>query len=146
MAVSSKRASAGTAVALSIGMAVGAPAVWAQAPAPAPTPSPSNGTSGLAIPTPAGPNVSDQKLDATAKAMEQVASLHQKYARQLASAPSADKDRIADEAHGAIGKAVTDHGLSVEEYNSILETAQSDPDVRGRLLQKLSTPPGEPGK
>jgi hypothetical protein len=34
-------------------------------------------------------------------------------------------------------KAVTDRGLSVDEYNSILEVAENDSDVRQKLLQRV---------
>ena len=40
-----------------------------------------------------------------------------------AARPS-DRNRIAEEAHDALLKAVTDQGLSVEEYTSILEVAE----------------------
>jgi hypothetical protein len=34
-------------------------------------------------------------------------------------------------------KAVTDQGLSVEEYTSIMVVAQNDPMVRQKILQRL---------
>jgi hypothetical protein len=34
-------------------------------------------------------------------------------------------------------KAVTDQGLSVDEYSTILQVAQNDPQVRDKLLQRL---------
>jgi hypothetical protein len=34
-------------------------------------------------------------------------------------------------------KAVTDQGLSVEEYNSILRVAQNDPSLRAKIMQRL---------
>jgi len=34
-------------------------------------------------------------------------------------------------------KAVTDQGLSVDEYNSIIRTAQNDPAVRQKLAQRI---------
>jgi hypothetical protein len=37
-------------------------------------------------------------------------------------------------------KAVTDQGLSVEEYNSILEVAQNDPGVREKIRQRMGAP------
>ena len=52
------------------------------------------------------------------------------------SAPS-DKERIANEAINALAKAVTDQGLSLEEYDSILEVAQNDPEVREKIRQRI---------
>jgi hypothetical protein len=83
------------------------------------------------------PNISDQKLDAAAAAIEQVASLKQDYQQRIAAAAPADRERIASEAMDALAKAVTDQGLSVEEYDSILEVAQNDPDVREKNRQRI---------
>ena len=38
------------------------------------------------------------------------------YQRRIKAADPSDTDRIAEEAHNALVKAVTDRGLSVEEY------------------------------
>jgi hypothetical protein len=83
------------------------------------------------------PNISDQKLDAAAAAIEQVASLKQDYQQRIAAAAPADRERIASEAMDALAKAVTDQGLSVEEYDSILEVAQNDPEVREKIRQRI---------
>jgi len=81
--------------------------------------------------------VSDQKLGAAAAAMEQVASLRQTYQQQIAKAPEADKPRLTGEANQALAKAVTDQGLSLDEYNAILQEAQSNPTVRDGLIQHM---------
>ena len=84
------------------------------------------------------PNIPDQKLDAAAAAIERVASLKQDYQQRIATAAPSDKpERIANEAINALAKAVTDQGLSVEEYDSILEVAQNDPDVREKIRQRI---------
>ena len=64
------------------------------------------------------PNIPDQKLDAAAAAIERVASLKQDYQQRIAAAVPSDKERIANEAINALAKAITDQGLSVEEYDS----------------------------
>ena len=87
----------------------------------------------------ASPNISDQKLDAAAAAIDRLASVKQNYQQQIAAAPPSDKDRLAGDASNAMKKAVTEQGLSVEEYSSILRVAQNDPGVRERLLQRLHT-------
>jgi hypothetical protein len=97
--------------------------------------------------TPA-PGITDEKLDAAAAALERVAILQQTYRQRLAeaaaqtdeSAAQADKERIVAEANDALTKAVADQGLSVEEYSSILEVAQNDPEVRGKILQRIRPP------
>jgi hypothetical protein len=82
-------------------------------------------------------DIPDQKLDAAVAAMQQVASLRESYQQKLETAPPSDKERIADEANTALQKAVTDKGLSVDEYSEILATAQVDPIVRGKILQRI---------
>ena len=85
------------------------------------------------------PNISDQKLDAAAAAIERVASLKQDYQQRIAAAApdDDDKERILNEAVNALAKAVTDQGLSVEEYDSILEVAQNDPEIREKIRQRI---------
>jgi hypothetical protein len=82
------------------------------------------------------PAISDEKLNAAAAAIRQVSSIQQSYQRKIEAAPS-DKQRLTLEANDAMAKAVTDQGLSVDEYNSIIGTAQNDPAVREKLSQRM---------
>jgi len=82
------------------------------------------------------PAISDAKLNAAAAAIKQVSSIQQSYQRKIEAAPS-DKQRLTIEAKDAMAKAVTDQGLSVDEYNSIISTAQNDPAVREKLSQRM---------
>ena len=81
--------------------------------------------------------VSDDKLNAAAAAIGQVATIRQGYESKIAAAPASDKQRLTNEANDALTKAVTDQGLSVDEYNSIMSTAQNDPAVRQKLTQRI---------
>ena len=101
------------------------PFAHAQAPSDAPAPS--------AAPT----SFSDQKLDAAAAAIARVAFLRQTYEHQLAQADPADREKIAEQASGELAKAVNDQGLSVDEYNSIVDRARTDPGVRKKILDRL---------
>jgi hypothetical protein len=83
------------------------------------------------------PNISDQKLDAAAVAIGQVTTIRQSYERKISEAPPSDKQRITQEENTALEKAVTDQGLSVDEYNTIIRTAQNDPAVRQKLSQRI---------
>jgi hypothetical protein len=67
-------------------------------------------------------------------------TLTQDYQQRITAAAPADKERILNEAQSALEKAVTDQGLSVEEYNSILEVAQNDPGVRAKIRQRMGAP------
>jgi hypothetical protein len=74
-------------------------------------------------------------------AVVRVSSIAESFEQRYGSAPPEDRDRIIDEADAALEQAVMESGLSVAEYNMIIETAQADPDVKGRLLQRLPTAP-----
>lgn len=82
-------------------------------------------------------NISEQKLDAAAKAVKNVSTIRDSYEEKLVKAPADQKAKLADEASDAMAKAVTEQGLSVEEYTNIIEVAQNDPTVRNKLLQRL---------
>jgi hypothetical protein len=81
--------------------------------------------------------VSDEKLNAAAVAIGRVTSIRQSYEPKIAAAPPADKQRVTEEENDAMKKAVTDQGLTVDEYNSIIRTAQNDPSVRQKLSQRI---------
>jgi hypothetical protein len=99
------------------------PALNAQSPAPGPSIQKSD--------------ISDQKLDATAAAIVQVASIKQEYQQRVEAAAPSDKERVIDEAKTALVKAVTDQGLSLQEYASILAVAQNDSEVKEKIVQRL---------
>jgi len=81
--------------------------------------------------------ISDDKLTAAAAAIGQVTTIRQSYESKIAVASASDKQRLTKEADDALTKAVTDQGLSVDEYNSIIRTAQNDPAVRQKLTQRI---------
>ncbi|GEM_PF-6494535 len=93
-----------------------------------------------------GPNaaVSDQQINEAAAAMQKVMSLRQDYGQRLAQAKPEDRPRIAQEGESKIRQAVADQGLSVDQYNAILQEAQNDPNVRARLLSRVGQPGGAP--
>ena len=122
------------ATALGAAWLAAAPAVIAQTQQPA-KPAPVQ-------PAPAKPAqpaqaIPDEKLDKAAAATVQVASLSRDYREQLAVAPQSDKQRIVDEANNAIEKAITEQGLSLQEYSSIMEEARSNPEVHQKILDRL---------
>jgi hypothetical protein len=107
------------------------PAAYAQGPSPSP-PSPARPG-----PTPAPADIPEHKLDATAAAVKKVSAIMDTFEKKLAEAPAADRERVVGEADDAMTKAITDEGLSIEEYTSIIRVAQNDAAVRGKLLQRL---------
>jgi hypothetical protein len=89
-------------------------------------------------PSTSAPDLSDQKIDAAAAALERVVGLQNDYRQRIAEAEApAEKERLVAEANNELAKAVTDQGLSVEEYSSILDVARDDPGIRGKILQRI---------
>jgi regulator of protease activity HflC (stomatin/prohibitin superfamily) len=89
-------------------------------------------------PSTSAPDLSDQKLSAAAAALERVVSLQNDYRQRIAQAEApAEKERLVAEANDELKKAVTEQGLSVEEYSSILDVARDNPEVRGKILQRI---------
>lgn len=99
-----------------------------QPPATAPTtPSPAT----------APANIPDSKLDAAAAAVKSVSTVKNTFEKKMAQAPAAERERLVGEANDAITKAVTDQGLSVDEFTTIMEVAENEPVVRDKLLRRL---------
>src|SRR5262245_36426198 len=94
-----------------------------------------------ASPSEPSQHIPAQKLDAAAAALNQIAALKDNFQQRIDQSANPDEKRqIATEANSALVKAVTDQGLSVEEYTAIIVVAQSDPVVRDKILQRLRTP------
>jgi hypothetical protein len=92
-------------------------------------------------PSVSAPDLSDRKLDAAAAAIERVVTVQQDYQQRFAATEeSAEKERIVAEANNEVEKAITDQGISIEEYISILDAARGDPEVRGKILQRIRPP------
>ncbi|MDE1904549.1 MAG: DUF4168 domain-containing protein [Alphaproteobacteria bacterium] len=103
---------------------------------------PSSTAAPAAAPAPKA-QVSDQQITKAAVAMGKVMNIRQTYNQKLTQAKPEDRGRIADESQAAMQKAVTDQGLSVEQYNAILQLAQNDPGVREKLMSRLPQENGE---
>jgi predicted ATPase with chaperone activity len=82
-------------------------------------------------------DITDQKLDAVAAALKQVAQVLRTYEQRIGQAPASEKQRITEEAKAALEKAVTDQGLSVDEYKSILVVAQNDSALREKIFRRI---------
>ena len=81
--------------------------------------------------------LTDQKLDDAAAALDQVSNLQQSYQDKAAAATPADRDRILEESTQAVAKAVTQHGLTVKEYAAFLNAAKNDPEVHEKVFQRI---------
>jgi hypothetical protein len=99
-----------------------------------PSPPPSTTTPG---PTTKSADISDKKLDAVAAAVKGVSNVSDTYKKKLAQTPDSEKEQVLDQADEAVTKAVTDQGLSVEEYMTIMKVAENDVTVRNKLVDRL---------
>jgi hypothetical protein len=81
--------------------------------------------------------ISDSKLDAAAAAVKQVAMLKETYEEKLAKAPDDEKESVVEEANLAAEKAIREQGLSVQEFVTIMDAADSDPAVRAKIIRRL---------
>jgi Domain of unknown function (DUF4168) len=89
-------------------------------------------------PSASAPDLSDRKLDAAAEAIKRITSLQTDYRQRFAEAEApAEKERIVAEARNEFARAVTEQGLSVDEYTSILDVARNDPEIRNKILQRI---------
>jgi hypothetical protein len=98
--------------------------------------SPASGSESPQNTSPAA-SITEQKLDAVATAAKTVVSVKSQYRQKLENAAPADQANIANEAQAALEKAVTDQGISVADYQAILEVAQTDPELRAKILQRI---------
>jgi len=85
-------------------------------------------------------NISDQKINATAIAIVQVANLRKDYQQKIAAAPDSEKAHIVTDANNAVVKAITDQGISLADYATIVEAAQSNPTIREKLIAHMPDP------
>jgi predicted ATPase with chaperone activity len=85
-------------------------------------------------------DITDQQLDAAAKAVQRMNTVKQTYQKKIDAAAPGDKQRLMSEGNDALEKAVTDQGLTVDEYNRIITVAENDPAVRAKLLERLHQP------
>jgi Tfp pilus assembly protein PilE len=68
-------------------------------------------------------------------ALRDVAQLQEKYQPKMDSAGSEKaKQGLSEQANAEAVQAIQSHGLSVQEYSTVVRTAQSDPQVKQRLL------------
>jgi hypothetical protein len=102
----------------------------------APTPS----TPGAATPSTPGAAtqqgaLSDALVHKVGAALRQTASIRQKYSTGAEAANTSDqKQTVSSQAETEMLQAISDQGLSVQQYNQVIQMAQADPTLRQRLL------------
>ena len=80
-------------------------------------------------------NVSDAMVQKVGAALRQTATIRQKYAERAQSKTSPqDQQTLATAAQTEMVQAISDQGLSLEQYNQVIRMAQADPSLKQRLL------------
>ncbi|ALS99918.1 DUF4168 domain-containing protein [Lacimicrobium alkaliphilum] len=78
--------------------------------------------------------VSDAKLAQVVEAMSEVRAISGKYAEAFQNADDATKaQEIQQKAQQEMIDAVSESGLSTDEYNTIVQRLQTDEQLRGRM-------------
>jgi hypothetical protein len=87
------------------------------------------------MPTQSAP-ITDETVGKAGAALRDVAKVQQTYTGKINAAGSNDEKRsLSEQADAQAIDAIQSHGLSVQEYSSLVRTAQTDPQLRQRLLK-----------
>jgi Domain of unknown function (DUF4168) len=115
-------------VALATAAALGvAPALAFAAPNETPAPR-------AATPSMSPGTIPDQTIGKVGAALHDVAQLQEKYQGRMESASPEQKQGLSEQANAEAVQAIQSHGLSVQEYSSVVRTAQNNPQIKQRLL------------
>jgi vacuolar-type H+-ATPase subunit H len=81
-----------------------------------------------------GEQLSDMTVQKVGKALRQAATIRQQYTDRAQSKPPQQQEQLTEQAQGEMIKAINDQGLSVQQYNQVIQMAQADPTLKQRLL------------
>jgi len=78
---------------------------------------------------------SDTTVQKVGKALRSMATIRQEYTEKAQSTKSPDQQKeLTDQAQSSMVKAIGDQGLSVQQYNQVIQMAQADQGLKERLL------------
>ncbi len=84
-------------------------------------------------------DVSDEKLESFVEAREEVVKISRQWEDRLNNADSQEElNSLQQQAQEEMVAAVRDRGLSVNEYNMIVDASQTDPDLRERVNEMVT--------
>ena len=97
------------------------------------------------LPAAQGQQTDDAKLKSFAVAFIEVTKVNQSYRPRIESAGTPeDQQRLRKEAGEKMVEAVNEaDGITVDEYNTIIEQAQADPDLAQRINGHIAEAVGE---
>lgn len=78
--------------------------------------------------------IDEPTMEAFVKAAKEVVALRKQYEPLLQKAESQEAvQKLVEEARGLMNAAITESGMTVEEYTGIAQAAQADPTLRARI-------------
>src|SRR5258706_5547877 len=90
---------------------------------------------GAAPPGKPAPAVPDTVVAKTGAALRDVTEIRETYAPRVAAASNdGEKQGLLQQATDKSVKAITDRGLSLDQYNQVIRAAQADPQLEQRLV------------
>jgi hypothetical protein len=91
------------------------------------------------MPAASGP-ISDATIGKAGAALHDISKVQQDYSGKLNAAGSNEEKRsLTEQANAEAVQAIQSHGLSIQEYSNVVQTARSDPQLKQRLLNAASS-------
>jgi Domain of unknown function (DUF4168) len=80
-------------------------------------------------------DLSDAMVHKVGAALRQTVTIRQKYAEQAQATKSEQQqEALTAQAQTEMMQAISEQGLSVQQYNQVIQMAQADPNLKQRLL------------
>jgi len=80
-------------------------------------------------------DLSDATVQKVGAVLRQTTTIREKYAERAQAVKSPQEEQaLAAQAQSEMVQAVNDQGLSVQQYNQVIQMAQADPALKQRLL------------
>lgn len=79
------------------------------------------------------------KLEPFAGAYKEISQIHTTYKERIMEEADQTKyDALQQEANEKMSQAVTDHGLTISDYNAIFQSIQNDPALKEEFMTVLN--------
>jgi hypothetical protein len=78
--------------------------------------------------------MSDAMVHKVGVALRHVADIRQQYSQRAQSMSPQQQGTLDDQAKNEMVKAISDQGLSIQQYQKAIQMAQADPSLKQRLL------------
>ncbi len=83
--------------------------------------------------------ISGNILEPFAGAYKEVSEIHTSYEERIVKAlDPVQADALQQEANQKMTQAVTDRGMTIEDYNALFQTIQNDPDLKKKFMTVLN--------